>query len=73
LGKQVINNWPTCRDWGRTVTPQRGHFCKSSKTDEKKIGGMGEWRHQPNLNFSLNLLQVVFKDQIQRQYILYNC
>jgi len=29
-------------DWGeRTPTPHKGHFCKSSRTDEKKLGVWG--------------------------------
>jgi len=44
-------------------TPHKGHFYKSSRTDEKNWG-MGAWRHQPYLNFSLSLSQVVYKDRI---------
>jgi len=53
------------RDWGNSPpTPHKGYFCKSSKTDEKILEVWGEWRHQPYLNFSLTLSQMVFKERI---------
>jgi len=65
--------WPRAAPRGRVggTVPHslKGHFCKSSKTDEKILRVWG-WCHQPYLNFSLSLSQVVFKYQIYIFYLI---